>query len=144
LHQCRLHMKAAFRRICIFIGVTNFTCFKVIYNLMPPGLCSCLMQLSSTKQIPWPESASELYRPSDRRLLAKLVPTFAERGMSRSQRGRSPLPLSRISRSEPLLFFQVAPCTQEAEWTPFQTRYFSENLVALGIETGPLDLWPGL
>jgi hypothetical protein len=26
---------------------------------------------------PWPESASELYRPSDRRLLAKLVPTFA-------------------------------------------------------------------
>jgi hypothetical protein len=25
-------------------------------------------------------SASELYRPSDRRLLAKLVPTFADRG----------------------------------------------------------------
>jgi hypothetical protein len=29
---------------------------------------------------PWPESASELYRPSDRRLSAKLVPTFADRG----------------------------------------------------------------
>jgi hypothetical protein len=29
---------------------------------------------------PWPESASELYRPSDRLLSAKLVPTFAERG----------------------------------------------------------------
>jgi hypothetical protein len=29
---------------------------------------------------PWPESASELYRLSDRRLSAKLVPTFAERG----------------------------------------------------------------
>jgi hypothetical protein len=28
----------------------------------------------------WPEFASELYRPSDRRLLAKLVPTFADRG----------------------------------------------------------------
>jgi hypothetical protein len=26
---------------------------------------------------PWPESASELYRPSDHRLLAKLVLTFA-------------------------------------------------------------------
>jgi hypothetical protein len=25
---------------------------------------------------PWPKSASELYRPSDRRLSAKLVPTF--------------------------------------------------------------------
>jgi hypothetical protein len=38
-------------------------------------------------------------------------------------------------------FFQIAPhCTQETEWTPFQTHYFSENLVALGIEPGPLDL----
>jgi hypothetical protein len=31
------------------------------------------------KKIPWSESASELYRPSDRRLSAKLVPTFADR-----------------------------------------------------------------
>jgi hypothetical protein len=30
------------------------------------------------KKIPWPESVSELYRPSDRRLSAKLVPTFAD------------------------------------------------------------------
>jgi hypothetical protein len=29
------------------------------------------------KKIPWPEFASELYRPSDPRLSAKLVPTFA-------------------------------------------------------------------
>jgi hypothetical protein len=29
---------------------------------------------------PWPESASELCRPSDRRLSAKLVPTLADRG----------------------------------------------------------------
>jgi hypothetical protein len=26
----------------------------------------------------------------------------------------------------------------EAEWTPFQTHYFSGNLVAPGIEPGPL------
>jgi hypothetical protein len=32
------------------------------------------------KKTPWPESANELYRPSDRRLSAKLVPTFADRG----------------------------------------------------------------
>jgi hypothetical protein len=31
-------------------------------------------------QIPWPESASELYRPSDRHLSAKLVPTFVDKG----------------------------------------------------------------
>jgi hypothetical protein len=32
-----------------------------------------------TKKTPWPESASELYRLSARRLSAKLVPTFADR-----------------------------------------------------------------
>jgi hypothetical protein len=31
-------------------------------------------------QTPWPQSASELHRPSDRRLPAKLVPTLSERG----------------------------------------------------------------
>jgi hypothetical protein len=31
-------------------------------------------------------------------------------------------------------------CTHEAEWTPFQTHYLSENLVAPGIELEPLDL----
>jgi hypothetical protein len=30
-------------------------------------------------QTPWPESASELYRQSDRRLSVKLVPTFADK-----------------------------------------------------------------
>jgi hypothetical protein len=34
----------------------------------------------NTQKKPWPESASELYRPSDRHLSAKLVPTFADRG----------------------------------------------------------------
>jgi hypothetical protein len=29
---------------------------------------------------PWPESENEPYRPSDLRLSAKLVPTFADRG----------------------------------------------------------------
>jgi hypothetical protein len=31
-------------------------------------------------------------------------------------------------------------CIHEDEWTPFQTQYFSENLVELEIEPGPLDL----
>jgi hypothetical protein len=50
------------------------------------------------------ESASELYRPSDRRLSAKLVPTFADRRMSRGQGGGSLRPYSRLSRPEPLPF----------------------------------------
>jgi CBS-domain-containing membrane protein len=32
------------------------------------------------KKTPWSESTSELYRPSDRRFSAKLLPTFADRG----------------------------------------------------------------
>jgi hypothetical protein len=32
------------------------------------------------KETPWSESGSELYRPSDRRLSAKWLPTFADRG----------------------------------------------------------------
>jgi hypothetical protein len=36
---------------------------------------------------------SELYRPSDRRLLQKLVSTFADRGVWRGQRNGSPRPI---------------------------------------------------
>jgi hypothetical protein len=38
------------------------------------------------KQTPWPESAGELYPPSYRRLSAKLVPIFVDKGMSRNTR----------------------------------------------------------
>jgi hypothetical protein len=50
---------------------------------------SVTAMLTRYKQTLRPESASELYRPSDRRLWAKLLPTFADRGVSRSQRGGS-------------------------------------------------------
>jgi hypothetical protein len=55
------------------------------------------------KESTWPESASKLYRPSDRHLSAKLVPTFADKG-ARGQRDGSLSPYSRLSRPEPLLF----------------------------------------
>jgi hypothetical protein len=35
-----------------------------------------ILQTKTYKETPWPESASELYRSSDRRVSAKLVPTF--------------------------------------------------------------------
>jgi hypothetical protein len=48
---------------------------------------SCCLDTSSGSYIaasvnltPWSESASELYRPSDRRLLAKWLTTFADKG----------------------------------------------------------------
>jgi hypothetical protein len=38
---------------------------------------------------------------------------------------------------------QLLSCTHETEWTLFQTHYFSESLVAPGIQPGPLDLLSG-
>jgi hypothetical protein len=65
---------------------------KVIRLLagLPRSSDSILDRDKNNNQTPWPESASELYRPSDRRLSAKLIPTFADRGVQRSQRGGSP------------------------------------------------------
>jgi hypothetical protein len=61
------------------------------------------------KQTPWPGSASELHRPSDRRLSAKFVPTFADRGC-RVVRANDPYGriLEFLDRSR-YFFFQVAP-----------------------------------
>jgi hypothetical protein len=62
-----------------------------------------------TKQTPWPEYARELYRPSDRHLSAKLVPTFADRGChavsATDPYGRV---LGFLDQSR-YFFFQVAP-----------------------------------
>jgi hypothetical protein len=41
---------------------------------------SIVLHLPHSNLTPWHESASELYRQSHRRLSAKLVPTFADRG----------------------------------------------------------------
>jgi CBS-domain-containing membrane protein len=46
--------------------------FKVIETTCPTA--------SKETKTPWPESASELYRLSDRRLSAELVPNFTDRG----------------------------------------------------------------
>jgi hypothetical protein len=90
------------------------------------------------KKTPWPESLSELYRPP---LVGEVMPTFADRGYHvvsvTDPYGRN---LAFLDHSR-YVFFKVAPqCTHEAEWTPFQTHCFSENLVVRGIEPGLLDL----
>jgi hypothetical protein len=65
---------------------------------------------------PWPQSAKELYRASDRRLSAKLVPTFENRRCSvvseADPYGRN---LGLIDRSR-YFFFQVAPQLYSRGW----------------------------
>jgi hypothetical protein len=92
------------------------------------------------KSTPWPESASELYRPSDHHLLANLMPTFVKRGVSRSQHGGSPMAVISVFKTgAAIFFFQEAPQLYSRGWVdPIPNS--SENLVAQGIGPGPMDL----
>jgi hypothetical protein len=68
-------------------------------------ICShCKVKYTAVFLTPWPEPASELYRPSDRRLSTKLVPTFCGWRVTHGQRDASLRPYSGISRPELLLF----------------------------------------
>jgi hypothetical protein len=53
--------------------------YHVITWILSHSVTRKLYTVTTTTTTPRPESASELYRPSDRRLTAKLVPTFADR-----------------------------------------------------------------
>jgi hypothetical protein len=68
----------------------------------------------------------ELYRPSFRRLLAKLVPTFADRKCCvvsiTDSYGRN---LNFYNTAATFSFKELLSCTHEAEWTQFQTYNFS-------------------
>jgi hypothetical protein len=68
------------------------------------------------KQTSWPQSASELYRLSDRRFLVKLVPTFVDRGCcvvsATDSHGRI---LGFLDRSR-YYFFQIAPQLYPRGW----------------------------
>jgi hypothetical protein len=84
-------------------------------------------------QTPWPESASELYLPSDRRLSSKPVPSLADRGCRvvsvTDPNGRNH---GFLDRSR-YYFFQVAPQLYPRGWV----------YPVLGIEPAPPDLLPG-
>jgi hypothetical protein len=68
------------------------------------------------KKTPWPESESELYRPRDRLLSAKLVPTFADRGCHVvSVTNPYGCILGSIDRSR-YFSFQVAPQLYSRGW----------------------------
>ena len=68
--------------------------FVLVVELKENNTYNIDNQLDATikKKSPWPYYASELYRQSGRRWSAKLVQTFADRGVSRGQRNGSPRP----------------------------------------------------
>jgi hypothetical protein len=74
--------------VCVCVCVCVELCSTSTSLLI--SLVALLNVVYKQKLTPWLWSASELYRPSDRRLLAKLVPTFADRGVSSGQRNEFP------------------------------------------------------
>jgi hypothetical protein len=70
------------------------------------------------------------------------VPIFADKGVLCSQRCISPTVVISDFWTGAATFSSMLllNCTHEVEWTPFQTHYFSENLIAPGIESGPLSV----
>jgi hypothetical protein len=106
MEELRKPGNTSFRIACVQvkIGTGNIPIHAQSVTSTPPGLT-----LGGGGVTPWPESASEPYRPSDRRLSAKFVSTFADREchvVSVTDRyGRI---LGFLDRSR-YFFFQVAP-----------------------------------
>jgi hypothetical protein len=61
-----------FGKIQIWVSTKTSTILTDVLHSFPQSL--------QVKKTPWSGSASELYRPSDRHLSAKWLPTFADRG----------------------------------------------------------------
>jgi hypothetical protein len=70
------------------------------------------------------------------------VPNFADREVSRGQRGRNPtvVNLCFLDRSSYFFFQGAFIYPHEAEWIPFKIQCNSENLVAPEIEPGTSGL----
>jgi hypothetical protein len=96
--------------------------------------------LNDVERREWPESASELYRPSDRRLQEKFVPTFVDRGLSGSQSDGSLRPYSRLSRQELLLFLPSSSQVLLTRLSGPRSRTTTTQKIWWSRESNP-DLW---
>jgi hypothetical protein len=77
-------------------------------------------ELKKLNWTPWPESASELYRPSDCSLSAKLVPTLADRGCHVYSCMRSLLCIKRM--------FQRRNIRRYDEFMPYRNAQLARNV----------------
>jgi hypothetical protein len=93
------------------------------------------------QRTPWSESASELYRQSDRCFSEKLMPTFADRECHVASMTFL-RPYSRFSKPEPLLFLSSSFSIVLTRLSGPCFRLTTSQL-APGIEPGLLDLYPG-
>jgi hypothetical protein len=70
-------------------------------------------------------------------LVGEVSANFSGERVSRGQRNESPRPLISIFLTGAATFLSIIlNYPHEAQWTAFQTHYFSDNLVAPGIVLG--------
>jgi hypothetical protein len=75
-----------------------------------------LLSFQTSKQTRWPKSASELYRPRDRSLSAKFVPTFNGERVPRGQRDGSLGSILDFLDRVHYFLFQIAPQLYSRGW----------------------------
>jgi hypothetical protein len=118
----RGHLKQCYPVACFYVALRMDAIMAIIVTqefalqyilrtsstILVVSLPYSYLNTKQNKQTSWSESASELYRPSDRCLSAKWLP--------RGQRDGSLRPYSRFYRQKPLLFYQVAPQLCSRGW----------------------------
>jgi hypothetical protein len=99
-------VKSQSQECSMLLNIRTVSYIKVLCNInqmfTPSWVSRGIKELKFVKHL-WPESACKLYWMSNRRLSAKLVPTFADRGCHVVSM-TSLRQYSRFSRPEPLLF----------------------------------------
>jgi hypothetical protein len=105
---------------------TVLTAVMNIWNRIKSMECLDYISVAFSPQANYTDWATATFRRN-------LVPTFVDRGVSR---GGFPtaVNLSFLDRSRYFFFKDLLISAHEAEWTPFQTHCYSENLASPGIE----------
>jgi hypothetical protein len=80
----------------------------------------------------WPIVRKRIIPTERPPLVGEVSANFSGERVLRGQRNGSPWPLISVFQTgaDAFPFKQLLNYPHEAEWTPFQTYYFSENLVA--------------
>jgi hypothetical protein len=128
LHKHRNTKQCWFSRVWFLSDVNLWICTQLFSRtditlsvFIKSGLRAYVQSTTTNKQTKkqtqWPESASELYRPRDRRLSAKLVPTFFRiEGATWSERQIPTAVLSVFLNGAANFFFHVAPQLYSRDW----------------------------
>jgi hypothetical protein len=120
-HLCKIALHSADRSVSQITFHTDsfFSCWRQTLTIQPARrFCQYdyFLLPSGYKQTPRPESANDLYRPRDRRLSAKVVPTFTDKACRVLNETDLYGRILRFLDQSRYYFFQVAPQLYSRGW----------------------------